>query len=388
MKPPRKVKRKSGGHVWEVRYRDGGRHRSKVFDRKADAENFQAEVRRRKQLGTIAHLHAGDDLLADFAVEWWRLHAKPNLEPSTLNHYSQVWDCHVLPGLGRYRLKELTPEVVSEFRAMLADKGIGDATIRKAMFTLQSVMGLAVLHGRVATNSVKAVRKQRQRSRRVRPLAPITVETIRTKLGLRDATLVSVLAYAGLRPGEALGLPWQNVRDRTLLVDRSVSLGREKSTKTNATRTVRLIPALIEDLGVWLRAARPGEDAELVFPRPDGKPWTDDDYNNWRRRNYKPRRKGRGPRGGASLRRAPLVRVAADPRGRFDRRGSAPGRPRPRGVPAHLRPHLRGVRPHRPRARRRGDPSGARGGPRPECTLAVRAHAQGRSPGAEIWRYD
>ena len=294
MKPPRKVKRKSGGHVWEVRYRDGGRHRSKVFDRKADAENFQAEVRRRKQLGTIAHLHAGDDLLADFAVEWWRLHAKPNLEPSTLNHYSQVWDCHVLPGLGGYRLKELTPEVVSEFRAMLADKGVGDATIRKAMFTLQSVMGLAVLHGRVATNSVKAVRKPRQRSRRVRPLAPITVETIRTKLGLRDATLVSVLAYAGLRPGEALGLQWQNVRDRTLLVDRSVSLGREKSTKTNATRTVRLIPVLIEDLGVWLRAARPGEDAELVFPRPDGKPWTEDDYNNWRRRNYKPAAKAAG----------------------------------------------------------------------------------------------
>jgi integrase len=106
---------------------------------------------------------------------------------------------------------------------------VGDATIRKAMFALQSVMGLAVLHGRVATNSVKAVRKPRQRSRRVRPLAPITVETIRTSLGLRDATLVSVLAYAGLRPGEALGLQWQNVRDRTLLVDRSVSLGREKA---------------------------------------------------------------------------------------------------------------------------------------------------------------
>ena len=83
--------------------------------------------------------------------------------------------------------------------------------------------------GRVATNSVKAVRKPRQRSRRVRPLAPITVETIRTKLGRRDATLVSVLAYAGLRPGEALGLQWHNVRDRTLLVNRSVSLGREKA---------------------------------------------------------------------------------------------------------------------------------------------------------------
>ena len=69
---------------------------------------------------------------------------------------------------------------------------------------------------------------------------------------------------------------------------------REKSTKTNATRTVRLIPALIEDLGVWLRAARPGEDGEVVFPRPDGKPWTEDDYNNSRRRNYKPAAKAAG----------------------------------------------------------------------------------------------
>jgi uncharacterized membrane protein (UPF0127 family) len=49
-----------------------------------------------------------------------------------------------------------------------------------------------------------------------------------------------------------------------------------------------LVPALVEDLGGWLRAARPNEDAELVFPRPGGKPWTDDDYKNWRRRNYKP----------------------------------------------------------------------------------------------------
>ena len=70
--------------MWEVRYREGGRHRSRVFDRKSDAEDFQAEVRRRKRLGTLAQLHAGDELLADFAVEWWRVHAKPNLEPSTL----------------------------------------------------------------------------------------------------------------------------------------------------------------------------------------------------------------------------------------------------------------------------------------------------------------
>jgi hypothetical protein len=146
VKPPRKVRRKNA-YVWEVRYREGGRHRSRVFDRKADAEDFQADVRRRKRLGTLTHLHAGDQLLADFGVEWWRLHARPNLQESTLRRYSSMWDRHVLPHLGRYRLKEIIPEVVANYRAELTAAGVGDASTRKALFMLQAVMGFAVLHG-------------------------------------------------------------------------------------------------------------------------------------------------------------------------------------------------------------------------------------------------
>jgi integrase len=293
MKPPRKVRR-STGHVWEVRYRQGGRHRSRVFDRKADAEDFQAEVRRRKRLGTLTHLHAGDQLLADFGVEWWRLHARPNLQESTLRRYSSMWDRHVLPHLGRYRLKEITPEVVANYRAELTAAGVGDASARKALFMLQAVMGFAVLHGAAPYNPVKAVRKPRQLSRTVRPLAPQTVEAIRRQLSLRDATLVSVLAYAGLRPGEALALRWSSVRKRTLLIEGSVSYGREKSTKTNATRSVRLLAPLKQDLAEWrLACGRPGEDA-LIFARPDGEAWRNDDYRNWRKRAFVPAAKAAG----------------------------------------------------------------------------------------------
>jgi integrase len=293
MKPPRKVKRKSG-QVWEVRYREGGRHRCRVFDRKSDAEDFQADVRRRKQLGTLTQLHAGDQLLADFGVEWWRLHAQPNLQESTLRRYSRMWDRHVLPHLGRYRLREITPEVVASYRADLSARGVGDASTRKAMFLLQGVLGLAVLHGAIAYNPVKAVRKPRQVSRTVRPLAPQTVEAIRRQLSLRDATLVSVLAYAGLRPGEALALRWSSVRKRTLLIEGSISYGREKSTKTNATRSVRLLAPLAQDLAEWrLACGRPGEDA-WIFARPDGEPWHNDDYRNWRKRGFVPAAKEAG----------------------------------------------------------------------------------------------
>ena len=39
---------------------------------------------------------------------------------------------------------------------------------------------------------------------------------------------VSVLAYAGVRPQEALALRWRNVRERTLLVEEAVAYGKLK----------------------------------------------------------------------------------------------------------------------------------------------------------------
>ena len=64
----------------------------------------------------------------------------------------------------------------------------------------------------------------------------------------RDATLVSVLAYTGLRPGEALALTWRDVRAATLLVEHAGdSAGQQQSTKTEHARTVRLLEPLAHD---------------------------------------------------------------------------------------------------------------------------------------------
>ena len=110
------------------------------------------------------------------------------------------------------------------------------------------------------------------RVRAVVPLAPERVESIRAWLidvgGSRDATLVSVLAYAGLRPGEALALTWAHVRERTLLVERAVSLGEIEGTKTGRQRTVPLVGPLGQDLNEWrLHAGRPALSAGVPRPR-------------------------------------------------------------------------------------------------------------------------
>lgn len=123
-------------------------------------------------------------------------------------------------------------------------------------------------------NPARLVRKAAAPLREeVRPLAPATVERMRPAMGQRDATVISVLAYAGLRPQELGGLRWGHVGERTLVVG---------APKTNSRRTVRLLPPLAADLAEWrMSCGRPADDAP-VFPGRDGGPWSAEGFNKWR----------------------------------------------------------------------------------------------------------
>jgi integrase len=193
------------------------------------------------------------------------------------------------------QLREITPLVLTRFRADLERDGVGQETIRRTLVLLQSIFARAVEWQRVGSNPVRAVRKPRtQRRRAVVPLAPETIEAIRSHLlenGHRDgATLVSLLGYAGLRPEEALALEWRHVRERTLLVEQAVSDGVLKGQKTNRPpRTVDLLAPLKHDLAEWrLASGRPTADTFLFPGATPERPWRDHDYRNWRKRHFRP----------------------------------------------------------------------------------------------------
>lgn len=165
----------------------------------------------------------------------------------------------------------------------------------------------------------------------------------------REATLVSVLAYAGLRPREALALTWENVGERTILVERALSLGELKETKTRSTRSVRLLAPLRSDLNtLQMRLGRP-VDGDLVFPAPTRAVAG--------HRLAQPRLPAGGgasrARPDPALRPPPLVRLAADRRAADDHRSSPPGGPLTHDDARHLRPRTRRARGRRTPLRRR-----------------------------------
>jgi integrase len=290
----------------------------------------------------------------------WDLHADPNLAQATLELYAMLWDTHILPRLGQVALRDLTPELIQRFRVELEAAGTGPASVRKALTLLHGILQRACEWGRLTSNPVAAVRKPpARRSRTITPLPPTTVERIRHKLlaagRLRDATLVSVLAYAGLRPGEVLALKWRHVRERTLLVEGAVSLGELKDTKTGHHRTVKLLAPLAHDIAEWRIARGSPEDDELVFPGHDGTPWTRVVYQNWRRRIYNPTATASGvhsPRP-YDLRHSFVSLLIQE--GRSVVEVAPPGRPLTDYGAQHLRARLR-RRTRRTHTRRRADP--------------------------------
>jgi integrase len=102
---------------------------------------------------------------------------------------------------------------------------------------------------------------------------------------LRSATMVSVLAYAGVRPGEMLALERSHIGDETILVEQAVAYGKLKLQKTGRVyRTVDLLDALAEDLAVWLERLPVGR--RFFVAGEDDALWRTHDWNNWRKRHF------------------------------------------------------------------------------------------------------
>lgn len=274
-----KVKRKGGEVVWRVCWRDGGgRNRSRVLGRKRDAEAFDAEIRRRKRTGELRRSTTA-------ARHWTSTWPGPGrgahaaqLAPRTRQTYASTYGRHISPALGAMRLREIDPEAIAAFQGDPIRADVGPHAIRKAMTLLGGILQWAAESKRIDFNPERVVRKARlPRNAEVLPLAPARIEALRAALTNRDATITSLLAYAGLRPGELRGLRWRHVGQRTLLVDLE---------KTGARRSVRVLAPLRDDLGEWREASgEPTTDAH-VFAATDGGAWSANAFEKWRRRVF------------------------------------------------------------------------------------------------------
>jgi integrase len=290
------------GTRWQVRWREtNGRVRTRSLTSKRDALAFDADVKARKHKGE-ALPRPGRETLAAAYDEWWRLRGS-TLAPATQRTYKAVWDAHVRGRFDHHRLNELSadPQLFEQLTADMRERDVGPASQRKVLVVISAVLTAAVEWKKMPTNPVWRMRKPPGTRQRIpRPFPPVVVERIRLRMARRetkdssgaraaaDACLVTLMSYAGLRPGEALALTWADIGSHTIAVDKAVRDGEEGPTKTGAVRSVPLVGPLQNDLDTLRWTFGLPDNNRLVIPASDGGHWTRSELNNWRNRVWSP----------------------------------------------------------------------------------------------------
>lgn len=316
--------RKDGTRGWEVRWRENNANRSRMFALKEDADAWDREVQRRKQLGPIAVQQLttrGGPTLGQWVTERWAPEHAVMLADSTRNRYAEVYSVHIAPWLDYVPLGHFGAPLLSGWQAALIKAGVSPGTIHKARTLLSSVLRHAAENGAIMANPLSLVRAPRSAPRdAVQPLSPAVVERIRRamltppdrEIGAsvpgqrarrrytrpapgtpqtrqRDALIVSILAYAGLRPGELRALQLEGFRENTILVERAANPdASSKPTKNRQHRTVRLLSALAQDVREYTFAIGRPPEKTLILLDDDRKPWDKNAWQMWRADRWAP----------------------------------------------------------------------------------------------------
>lgn len=230
---------------WRVDWSERGQRRTQRFATKTEAEAFIGDLAGGKQA------RQRERITVKAWVLRWLESQGPTWEPRTVLDRGDFADKWIIPYLGKMRLGEVDRQDVRDLRAWMRRRKATVYTANRAVEVLSAALGAAVDDGLLDSNPCRGLKKlPRDRVQRRRAASLAEAEAIRHYMTTdRDRAILSLLAYAGLRPSEVYSLRWEDVRDKTIVV-RSAARdgGGEKATKTGSIRSIPLIPALTDDL--------------------------------------------------------------------------------------------------------------------------------------------
>lgn len=233
----------SVGKRYRAHYRDPDRrNREKAgFVRKRDAEEFLASLVVSSLRGEYVDAAQGKATVRELGSVW--LENQAHLKPSSLRPVEIAWRVHVEPAWGQRRVGEINH---SEVQSWLTKWGQGRSatTVLRAYGVLASILDVAVRDRRIATNPARDVKLPRKRRSRHEYLTMTQVETLVASVR-EHKTLTYVLAYTGLRWGEATALrvsTVDTVRRRFLVEENAVKVGGDIHVGTPKTHEKRSVP--------------------------------------------------------------------------------------------------------------------------------------------------
>ncbi len=260
---------------WRARYVGGdGKRRSSTFPTKTDARAWLATAQAdlvRKQWKAP---EAGRRTVGAYAQDYL---ARTDLRESTRALYEGVWRLHLAQTWDDVAVADVSPQRVRQWHEG-ASRSTRPTALVQAYRLLRAVLNVAVADEVLAVNPCRV--KAAGIAKAARPSRALTVQEVDAlakAVPARYSILVLVLAYGGLRFGEATALRRCDVLADGLVVRVKRSVRRVGPRwvigppKTSAgRREVDLPPSVAKALREHLERFTPADEEALVFGTRDG----------------------------------------------------------------------------------------------------------------------
>jgi integrase len=197
-------------------------------------------------------------------------------QQTALSHYRMLesaWRVHVAPRWGKVAVADIDRLGVEAWIASMGAEGAGATTVLRAHGVLSGILADAIKAKRLSANPAKGVENlPRKTGKRRVYLSADDVHRLADE-SAQHRTLVLVLAYTGIRWGEAIGLRVRDIeflRRRLSVSENAVQPGVGHAVGPSKGRKARSVPVaqfVLDELSVQCKdKARD----ELVFPGRDG----------------------------------------------------------------------------------------------------------------------
>lgn len=214
----------------------------KKIERSAEGAQTKAEaesVLRRKILeyenaGTV--FKPSEMTLNDFLKFWQKEYVQLKLKPNTQDNYHLTIKNHILPHLGKYKLKSLTPHVLQQYMNLKVREGLARQTISIIRGILNKSLKQAVYpYKYINENPMQYVELMMNKGRK--PTKDDLKIQSKENLRLLNEQITEdhpfylpfhIGLHCGVRVGELCGLEWKHVNFENMTIEIEQQLTKKK----------------------------------------------------------------------------------------------------------------------------------------------------------------
>ncbi|MCH7903451.1 MAG: site-specific integrase [Armatimonadetes bacterium] len=294
---------KGTGAIFQL---NDGRWRSEIAYRTPDGRRKVATFTRMKKGPVVAEhnrrVHSIENgtygrrenagTLDALVAEWLENEIRPNRAADTYRSYSELYENHIGPKLGKMRLDQITLLHVRELLRTRKSIGLSASTVDRIKATIRSAFSYAISNGVLVTNPASGLKASKGQRREVKYLEPGQAKAL-IEVG-RSSSIAGPLLVAlgtGMRLGEVLGLRWKDVDESQRYIRLNFQLKRgpggfrlDRLKTESSRRTLEINDTVASALQaaktLQVQSNAVARKLDLVFVGPEGGPMHQKYFND------------------------------------------------------------------------------------------------------------